>query len=150
MAGVAGSSWLRQAAASPQLGPADLFKALGDPVRWSIVSQAAAVDELAASTLEETLAVSKPTISYHTKILVQVGLLAVRKEGRNFHYTLRGEVLRALIDDMRVLASGPGPAAAAASGPPTPSQAASARRPPRPQQAAEPSGHESDAALPTW
>ncbi|MFE2432698.1 ArsR/SmtB family transcription factor [Streptomyces sp. NPDC059373] len=148
MARIAGTSRLRQAAASPELGPADVFKALGDPVRWSIVSQVAAVDELAASTLEDTLEVSKPTISYHTKILVQVGLLAVRKEGRNFFYTLRDDVLHALIDDMRALAPGPGPDGLP--GASAPSRPASARRRPRPRQAAEPAGEESDVAIPTW
>jgi DNA-binding transcriptional ArsR family regulator len=78
----------------------DVFKALGDPIRWSIVQQMAEVDELACSTLEETLPISKPTISYHTKILVQAGLISVRKEGRNFYYTLRREVLRELIDEV--------------------------------------------------
>ncbi|MFD4556573.1 ArsR/SmtB family transcription factor [Streptomyces sp. NPDC058469] len=130
MARIAGTSRLRQASASPELRPADVFKALGDPVRWSIVSQAAAVDELAASTLEDTLEVSKPTISYHTKILVQAGLLAVRKEGRSFYYTLRDDVLHALIEDMRALTSGPGAGQ-------VPDSATSA-------------GHESDGALPTW
>jgi DNA-binding transcriptional ArsR family regulator len=150
MARFAGTSRLRQAAASPELGPSDVFKALGDPVRWSIVSQVAAVDELAASTLEDTLEVSKPTISYHTKILVQVGLLAVRKEGRNFFYTLRDDVLHALIDDMRALAPGPGPDGGRLPGPSVPSRTSSARRHPRPRQAPESAGEESDVAIPTW
>jgi DNA-binding transcriptional ArsR family regulator len=57
---------------------AEVFKALGDPVRWSIIAQIAAVDELPCADLEQTLPVSKPTISYHTKILQQAGLLTVR------------------------------------------------------------------------
>ena len=72
----------------------EVFKALGDSVRWSIVAQMAAVDELPCAELEQTLSVSKPTISYHTKILQQAGLLSVRKEGRNYFYRLRHEVLR--------------------------------------------------------
>lgn len=67
------------------------------------------VEELACSTLEDALNVSKPTISYHTKILVQAGLISVRKEGRNFFYTLRRDVLRALIDDIWALAPEPVP-----------------------------------------
>jgi DNA-binding transcriptional ArsR family regulator len=73
---------------------AEVFKALGDPVRWSIVTQIAAVGELPCADLERTLPVSKPTISYHTKILQQAGLLSVRKEGRNYFYALRRDVLR--------------------------------------------------------
>src|ERR1700744_6262242 len=72
---------------------AEVFKALGDPVRWSIVTQIAAVDELPCADLEQTLPVSKPTISYHTKILQQAGLLTVRKQGRNYFYALRRDVL---------------------------------------------------------
>ena len=87
----------------------EVFKALGDPIRWSIVQQMAAVDELACSTLEATLPISKPTISYHTKILTQAGLVSVRKQGRNFFYTLRRDVLRELMDDVWVLAPEPRP-----------------------------------------
>ena len=87
----------------------EVFKALGDPIRWSIVQQMAATDELACSTLEETLPISKPSISYHTKILTQAGLISVRKQGRNFYYTLRRDVLRSLVDDMWSLAPEPRP-----------------------------------------
>lgn len=85
----------------------EIFKALGDPIRWSIVSQMALVDELACLTLEETLPVSKPTISYHTKILYHAGLISARKEGRNYFYSLRRDVLHELLDSLREL--GPTP-----------------------------------------
>ena len=91
------------------VAPTEVFKALGDPIRWSIVQQMAEVDELACSTLEETLPISKPTISYHTKILTQAGLVSVRKQGRNFFYTLRRDVLRELMDDVWMLAPEPRP-----------------------------------------
>jgi DNA-binding transcriptional ArsR family regulator len=87
----------------------EVFKALGDPVRWSIIAQIAAVDELPCADLEQTLPVSKPTISYHTKILQQAGLLSVRKEGRNYFYALRREVLREVQDELWRLAPAPRP-----------------------------------------
>jgi DNA-binding transcriptional ArsR family regulator len=87
----------------------EVFKALGDPVRWDIVAQIAAVDELPCATLERTLTVSKPTISYHTKILQQAGLLSVRKEGRNYFYALRRDVLREIQDELWRLAPVPRP-----------------------------------------
>jgi len=105
----AGASRVRDAAAAPEVGPTDIFRALAEPVRWSIVCQMADVDELACSTLEDTLHVAKPTISYHTKILVQAGLISVRKQGRHFFYTLRRDVLRALINDIWSLAPEPLP-----------------------------------------
>ena len=88
---------------------AEVFKALGDPVRWSIIAQIAAVDELPCAELEQTLPVSKPTISYHTKILQQAGLLSVRKEGRNYFYALRRDVLRQVQDELWRLAPTPRP-----------------------------------------
>jgi len=87
----------------------EVFKALGDPVRWSIIAQIAAVDELPCAELEQTLPVSKPTISYHTKILQQAGLLTVRKEGRNYFYALRREMLRDVQDELWRLAPAPRP-----------------------------------------
>jgi DNA-binding transcriptional ArsR family regulator len=85
----------------------EVFKALGDPIRWNIIQQMAQQEELACSLLEDTLPVSKPTISYHTKILTQAGLIEVRKRGRNYFYSLRRDVLRGLIDQMWTLAPSP-------------------------------------------
>ncbi len=91
--------------------PTEVFKALGDPIRWSIITQMALVDELACLSLEDTLPVSKPTISYHTKILHQAGLISVRKEGRNYFYSLRRDVLHDVIDGLWELAPTPRPVA---------------------------------------
>ncbi len=92
-----------------QQPPTEIFKALSDPVRWSIIAQMASVDELACVTLEDTLPVSKPTISYHTKILYHAGLISVRKSGRNYYYSLRRDVLHKLLDDLWELAPTPRP-----------------------------------------
>jgi DNA-binding transcriptional ArsR family regulator len=95
--------------AMPSQPPTEIFKALSDPVRWSIIVQMASVDELACMTLEETLPVSKPTISYHTKILHHAGLISVRKSGRNYYYSLRRDALHKLLDDLWELAPTPRP-----------------------------------------
>jgi DNA-binding transcriptional ArsR family regulator len=118
----------------------EVFKALGDPVRWSIIAQIAAVDELPCAELEQTLPVSKPTISYHTKILQQAGLLTVRKEGRNYFYALRKEILREVRDELWRLAPGPRPVTETESG----LQAAPARRRPQRPAAAEAKGAHRD------
>jgi DNA-binding transcriptional ArsR family regulator len=95
---------------APTAPPTEIFKALGDPIRWSIVTQMASVAELACLTLEGSLPVSKPTISYHTKILHQAGLISVRKEGRNYFYSLRREVLHEVLDSLSELTPAPWPA----------------------------------------
>jgi DNA-binding transcriptional ArsR family regulator len=102
--------------ASQESTATEVFKALGDPVRWSIVAQIAAVDELPCAELEQTLPVSKPTISYHTKILQQAGLLSVRKEGRNYFYTLQRDALREVQDELWRLAPAPRPVAEGGTG----------------------------------
>ena len=94
---------------TPPQPPTEFFKALSDPVRWNIIVQMAQVDELACITLEDTLPVSKPTISYHTKILRHAGLISVRKSGRNYYYSLRRDVLHKLLDDLWELAPTPRP-----------------------------------------
>jgi DNA-binding transcriptional ArsR family regulator len=87
--------------------PTEIFSALSDPVRWSIIAQAAQVDELACMTLESTLRVAKPTISYHVKILRNAGLINTRKEGRNYYYSLRRDVIEDLMDRLWELAPTP-------------------------------------------
>jgi len=85
--------------------PTEVFRALSDPIRWSIIVQMSQVDELACITLEGTLPVSKPTISYHTKILQNAGLISTRKAGRNYYYSLRRDVIRDLLQGLLDLAS---------------------------------------------
>jgi DNA-binding transcriptional ArsR family regulator len=123
-----------------------VFKALSDPIRWNIVQQVARQDEFACAILEETLPVSKPTISYHTKVLIQAGVIAVHKRGRNYFYSLRRDVLRGVVDE--VLGLFPGPRAADAG-----AVAARAADPAaRPAGDPAPAGSEADALvrLLTW
>ena len=71
-----------------------VFEALGHPLRLRMVEMMAAVDELACTTLEAELPISKSTISYHVKILSEAGFIDVRRDGRWFNYRLRREELR--------------------------------------------------------
>jgi DNA-binding transcriptional ArsR family regulator len=99
------------------IAPTEIFKALADPIRWSIIQQVAQEEEFACSLLEDTLPVSKPTISYHTKILTQAGLIEVHKRGRNYFYSLRRDVLSEVIEQLWPLAPGSAPAAGTAGDP---------------------------------
>jgi DNA-binding transcriptional ArsR family regulator len=80
----------------------EVLKALSDEMRWSIVAQMSEVDELACTTLEQTLPVSKPTISYHVKVLYHAGLIEIRKEGRHYFYRLRRDVLDSVLTEVAV------------------------------------------------
>ncbi|SEB42980.1 ArsR/SmtB family transcription factor [Rhodococcus jostii] len=81
----------------PSLPLADVLKALGDPTRLEIIRQMSVDGEVACTTLEKTLHVSKATISYHIKTLHNVDLVTIRKEGRFYFYALRADALEAYV-----------------------------------------------------
>lgn len=61
---------------------AHLLGALADPVRLRMLSLIAAEDEVCSCSLEGPLAKSQPTISHHTRILCEAGLIVGEKRGR--------------------------------------------------------------------
>jgi DNA-binding transcriptional ArsR family regulator len=95
---------------------AELFRALGDPTRIEILRLLSMDNEIACTTLDDILPVSKSTISYHIKALKTVGLLTVRKDGRWYHYTLQRDRLEAILPGFFELL----PALSAKAGPPPP------------------------------
>jgi|SRR5579875_2610307 len=61
---------------------ARVLAALADPVRLRLLSLVASEREICSCNLEEPLAKSQPTISHHTKVLAEAGLLRGEKRGR--------------------------------------------------------------------
>jgi ArsR family transcriptional regulator len=61
---------------------ARVLAALGDPVRLRLLSLVAAQDEVCSCDLEGPLGRSQPTVSHHTKILAEAGLIVGDKRGR--------------------------------------------------------------------
>ena len=61
---------------------AAVFGALGDPVRLRMLSLIAAEPEVCSCALEGPLGKSQPTVSHHTKILSEAGLIVGEKRGR--------------------------------------------------------------------
>ncbi len=61
---------------------AKIFAALGDPVRLRLFSIIASTGEVCSCNLEGPLERSQPTISHHTKILADAGLIRGEKRGR--------------------------------------------------------------------
>ncbi len=83
---------------------AKCFKALSDSVRLRIVTQLAARAELNVSELVEALEVSQPLISWHLRRLEKVGLVKVRRKGRQAYCSLnRGRLRRYLQEFAEVL-----------------------------------------------
>lgn len=61
---------------------ARIFAALGDPVRLRLLSMIASTDEACSCNLEAPLGKSQPTVSHHTRILAEAGLIVGEKRGR--------------------------------------------------------------------
>ena len=58
------------------------FAALADPVRLRILSLMGSVGEVCSCDLQGPLNKAQPTISHHTKILADAGLIVGEKRGR--------------------------------------------------------------------
>jgi ArsR family transcriptional regulator, arsenate/arsenite/antimonite-responsive transcriptional repressor len=67
---------------------AGAFAALADPVRLRCLSLIAAAGECCSCDMEGPLGRSQPTISHHTKVLAEAGLIVGEKRGRWMWWTL--------------------------------------------------------------
>jgi DNA-binding transcriptional ArsR family regulator len=61
---------------------AQVLGAPADPVRLQLLSLVASRDEICSCGLEIPLGKSQPTVSHHTKVLAEAGLLVGEKRGR--------------------------------------------------------------------
>ncbi len=61
---------------------AGIFAALSDPVRLRLFSIVASEGEVCSCNLEGPLGKSQPTVSHHTKVLAEAGLVEGEKRGR--------------------------------------------------------------------
>jgi ArsR family transcriptional regulator len=61
---------------------AGVLGALADPVRLRLLSIVACQREVCSCNLEGPLGKSQPTVSHHTKVLAEAGLLVGEKRGR--------------------------------------------------------------------
>lgn len=77
---------------------ASRFAALGDPVRLRLLSMIAAAGEVCACDLTGPLGKSQPTVSHHTKILAEAGLIVGEKRGRWVWWSVVPEAVADLRD----------------------------------------------------
>jgi ArsR family transcriptional regulator len=61
---------------------AHVLSALADPARLRLLSLVASREEVCSCELEAPLGKSQPTISHHTKVLADAGLLIGERRGR--------------------------------------------------------------------
>jgi ArsR family transcriptional regulator len=80
---------------------AQAFAALADPVRVRILSIVAGAGECCSCDLLEPLGKSQPTISHHTKVLADAGLLRGERRGKWVWWTVDRSRVKALREVLR-------------------------------------------------
>ena len=79
---------------------AEAFAALADPVRLRLFSMIASAGSCCSCELVEPIGKSQPTVSHHTKVLAEAGLIAGEKAGRWVNWSVvpdKVEQLRAAL-----------------------------------------------------
>lgn len=61
---------------------AHVLRALADPARLRLLSLVASQEEVCSCDLEAPLGKSQPTVSHHTRVLADAGLIIGEKRGR--------------------------------------------------------------------
>lgn len=77
----------------------DLFKALSDPTRRSII-QLLKKNDLTPSEILEQLDVSQPTLSHHLDILKRANIIGSEREGQFIRYSLNMSIFDMLLEYM--------------------------------------------------
>lgn len=75
---------------------AKVLAALADPVRLRLLSIVASRSEVCSCDLEAPLARSQPTVSHHTRVLAEAGLISGERRGRWTWWRANREALAAL------------------------------------------------------
>jgi len=76
---------------------ADVFSAIGETRRREILALLAA-DERAVGDIVAALNLAQPSVSKHLKVLYDVGLVTVRREGRQAFYRTNHQAIRPLFE----------------------------------------------------
>ena len=79
-----------------------IAKALADARRLAILERIAARGDAACQHLCEEFPVSQPTMSHHLRMLADVGLIEMRREGQYAYYRLRADVIQAYVTTLEL------------------------------------------------
>jgi ArsR family transcriptional regulator, arsenate/arsenite/antimonite-responsive transcriptional repressor len=73
---------------------AQVFGALGDPIRVRFMRELVANGEQTGTALAERLGISLALLCHHSNILLAAGLVAKRKAGQTTHYRANRAMLK--------------------------------------------------------
>lgn len=77
----------------------EVFRALGDPVRWTIVNELR-LGSRCACVLSEVAEVSPSLLSHHLKTLREAGLITGERRGRWIDYSLAPDMFQQLSESL--------------------------------------------------
>ena len=75
----------------------DAFNAVAEPRRRDILNYLA-LQERAVGDIADELNFAQPSVSKHLRVLLDVGLVRVRREGRSMLYRVNAEAIKPLHD----------------------------------------------------
>lgn len=82
-----------------------ISKALGDATRIKILQgMSACPGSFQCAEIKNITPLAQPSVSHHIKTLVEAGLIAAEKDGRNFSYRLNRPLLKEYIDMLGCMA----------------------------------------------
>ena len=73
----------------------DAFNAVAEPRRRDILNYLA-LQERSVNEIVDTLSMEQPSVSKHLRVLKDVGLVNVRRDGRNMFYRTNADAIRPL------------------------------------------------------
>jgi ArsR family transcriptional regulator len=87
-----------QVVQEPRNVTAEVYRALGDPIRLELLAHVAALGPVCVCHLEEALPYKQPRISKHLATLRKAGLVRSRREGTWVYYEVNDEMLAVATD----------------------------------------------------
>ena len=76
----------------------EVFAALGDQTRLTIVERLINEGELTAGSLQIGMTISPPAVSRHLKVLRNAGLIAQRADAQKRYYSVRSEAVDLVLE----------------------------------------------------
>ncbi|GIV17068.1 MAG: hypothetical protein KatS3mg022_2503 [Armatimonadota bacterium] len=71
-----------------------IAKAIADPTRFAILKVIASHEEISCGQLAQLFPVAQATVSHHLNMLVNAGLVEMRKQGQHHYFRLRKDAVQ--------------------------------------------------------
>lgn len=78
-----------------------IAKALADQRRFEILKAISETREMSCGAIAERFPVGQSTVSHHLKLLLDAGLVSVRREGQHGYFSAMPEVLEEYVEELR-------------------------------------------------